>query len=138
MSFTWLPPLLNTIADVAGNEAALALARARGGSRVSIPARAKDDHWLVEVVGREAADKICDHFRVGTNGTGVALDIPTGPESPMNKLLDNNRKSIDQMLADGVSVDLIARRVRVHRTTVFRRKAKTGIVDTRQSDLFDN
>ena len=39
-----LPPLLNEIAEVAGVVAALAIAEARGGTRVHLPARAPDGH----------------------------------------------------------------------------------------------
>lgn len=58
-----LPGVLGEIADVAGIPAALAIADQVGGTRINIPARAKDDHWLVQTVGREAADQICDYFR---------------------------------------------------------------------------
>jgi len=117
MSYTWLPPLLNTIADVAGLDAALAIADARGGSRVSFPKNLGGDHWLVQCVGNEAAALLCDHFRNSING-GV-VDIPVGPVSAANVV----RRKIDQMLRNDVSPDEIARTLRVHRTTVFRRKA---------------
>lgn len=41
------------------------------------------------------------------------------------------------MLRQGVSADRIAREVRVHRTTVFRRKAAQDDTDPRQGSLFD-
>ena len=130
MSYSWLPPLLNEIADVAGVEAALALADARGGSRVSIPAKAADTHWLVETLGRDSADKICEHFRSGYGGS--VIDLPVGPSSSANA----TRKKVDQMIRDGVSADKIAQITRVHRTTVFRRKSKLRPCDN-QPDLFE-
>ena len=102
MSYSWLPPLLNEIADVAGVEAALALADARGGSRVSIPAKAADTHWLVVTPGRDSADKTCEHFRSGYGGS--VIDLPVGPSASANA----TRKKADQMIRDGVSADKIA------------------------------
>ncbi|PIE13807.1 MAG: hypothetical protein CSA70_03570 [Rhodobacterales bacterium] len=137
MSYSWLPPLLNEIADVAGLDAALAMADARGGSRISIPARVGANHWLVETVGKDAADKICAHFRTGADGQmGKVLDLPLRPDLDLAK----RRKKIDQMIERGVSADKIAVATRTHRTTVFRRKAKmkTGeIPNDPHPDLFD-
>lgn len=65
MSYDWLPPLLAEIAEVAGLDAALALAEARGGSRITIPARPRPDHWFAQTVGMEAAEKIAAFYRVG-------------------------------------------------------------------------
>ena len=53
-----LPGILGEIADVAGIPAALAIADEVGGTRINIPARAGDDHWLVKTVGREAAETV--------------------------------------------------------------------------------
>lgn len=141
MTYTWLPPLLNEIADVAGMDAALAMARARGGSRISIPAKCPPDHWIVQACGPDAAQKICDHFRVGNKG--AVVDLPLGP----NGSAEATRRRVDQMIRDGVPADQIARDAGVHRTTVFRRKhvvayvdAKTGTIgkrDDRQPSLFD-
>ncbi|WP_224825615.1 hypothetical protein [Cognatishimia sp. MH4019] len=130
MSYSWLPPLLNEIADIAGIDAAIAISNVRGGSRVSIPAKAPDGHWLVDAVGRESADKICEHFRSGYGG--AVIDLPVGPKSAANE----TRKKVDQMIRDGVSADKIAQTMNVHRTTVFRRKAKLS-PDENQPDLFD-
>ena len=117
MSYSWLPPLLNTVADVAGLEAALALADARGGSRVSFPAKPPKGHWLIDCVGQSEAELICEHFRGGNSGR--AVDVPVGPVSAANVV----RRQIDQMLRAKVSPDEIAMKLKVHRTTVFRRKA---------------
>jgi len=58
-----LPLVLEEIADVAGVEAMWALVRAKGGTVVFIPPKAQHRHWLTEIVGYEAAQKICGHFR---------------------------------------------------------------------------
>ncbi|MGR3484046.1 MAG: helix-turn-helix domain-containing protein [Paracoccaceae bacterium] len=131
MTKHWLPPLLNEIADVAGVDAAIALAKLRGGSRISIPKTASDDHWITVAVGREAADAICAHFSGGGDGR-VQVDLPLGPTSAQAGI----RRAIDAMLEEGRSADDIARTLRVHRSTVFRRAAARGASDD-QPDLFD-
>ncbi len=131
MSYDWLPPLLAEIAEVAGLDAALAMADARGGSRITIPARPRPDHWLVQAVGVDAAKLIADHFRVGNSG--LIVELPVGPTGAAA----STRRRIDDLLQQGVSADRIAREVRVHRTTVFRRKASAGGRDPRQGRLFD-
>lgn len=134
MSYSWLPPLLNEIADVAGVDAALALAEARGGSRVSFPARVKKGHWLIDAVGEDAAEKLCDHFRTGTgHGTGAVLDLPIGPSSSAFK----TRRKVDALIKSGLSADKIAVEAGVHRNTVFRRKREMDQPNySAQMDMF--
>ncbi|MGA8169798.1 MAG: hypothetical protein WB816_03015, partial [Methylocystis sp.] len=73
-SHDYLTGVLREIADLfpenpgEGLRAALAIAEARGGTEAHFPARAPDDHWLTRAVGREAADRICAHFRVAQRG----------------------------------------------------------------------
>ena len=135
MNYDWLPPLLAEIADVAGLPAALALAETRGGSRITIPARPRPDHWIVRTIGPEAAERLCAHFRVGAGGTiGATVELPVGPSGSAAAA----RAKIDAMLRQGLSADKIAVIMRVHRTTVFRRKARIdGPHDPRQISMFD-
>ena len=93
MSYSWLPPVLAEIADIAGLDAAMALAEARGGQRVFIPASAGPDHWLVRTVGETAASLICEHYRGGTNGE--TIDVPAGPASSYRKQARKIRQMID-------------------------------------------
>ena len=100
-----LPPLLNEIAEVAGVVAALAIAEARGGTRVHFPARAPDGHWLVALVGREAADKLCAHFRATQAGGSYVL-IPVGPKNFYSRA---RRRAIElrgQKSASAIALDL--------------------------------
>lgn len=129
MGYTWLPPLLNRIADVAGMDAALRVAELRGGSQVYIPPKAAPDHWLTQAVGPEAAQHICDLFTEGL--AGCHITIPVGPHSGANR----TRAQVDEMLRQGISANEIARTAQVHRTTVFRRKLALR-PDERQPDLF--
>ncbi|HRM73257.1 MAG TPA: helix-turn-helix domain-containing protein [Paracoccus sp. (in: a-proteobacteria)] len=131
MSYDWLPPLLAEIAEVAGLDAALALAAARGGSRITIPAHPREDHWFTRAIGKEAALRLSDHFRVGNSG--AVVELPLGPAG----IGASTRRRIDELLRQGVSADRIACTVRVHRTTVFRRKASLDQDDPRQGKLFD-
>jgi len=70
-----LPTVLAEIADAAGIDAAIDLARAYGGQTVYVPSRPKPDHWLVDTVGREAAEKICDHYRVRDSGARLLIPL---------------------------------------------------------------
>ena len=113
-----LPGVLAEIAEVAGTDAALAIAESRGGTDAYIPADASDDHWLVQLVGRQAADLICRHFAfeapdVARHGVMVTL--------PMGRL---NYVRMDQMIVEGrSSAAAIARACGVTSRTVFRRRA---------------
>ena len=113
--YAWLPGLL---AEIAGLEAALALAEAKGGTRAYFPAFAKPDHWLTQCVGYEAAVKICDHFRVG-HASGYRELIPLGPATSLAK----RRRMIARLTGEGVSADKIARQLGVHERSVRRARA---------------
>lgn len=98
----WLPAVLAEIAEVAGLEAALALAGARGGTEIYVPPSVDADHWLVETAGAEAAAAICRHF--AGNGHGCRLEIPLGPKGAAARL----RRQVDRMIAEGKSEREIA------------------------------
>jgi hypothetical protein len=65
-----LPAVIADIAEVAGIDAARVIAAEKGGQEVSIPAEAKEGHWLVELVGMSAARKICAHYQETTKEGG--------------------------------------------------------------------
>lgn len=127
-----LPGLLGDIADIVGPETALEIARAVGGTRISIPPRAKDGHWLTELVGFETADRICrglatidgdDRLR------GVSDEIlPLGG----GRLLARAKRQAQAALDAGASVTQAARASGLHDRTIWRMKAQ----DTSQLDLF--
>tara|TARA_R110002020_G_scaffold15555_35_gene55447 strand:- start:22742 stop:23152 length:411 start_codon:yes stop_codon:yes gene_type:complete len=129
------PGILGEIAEVAGSAAALKIAHAKGGTRVSIPARPKDGHWLVETVGREAAERICDHFRTLSpedREVGVRdVVMPLGPNGTMARA----KRQVAVALAEGASVREAARRSGVHERTAWRIKAGADR-DDGQGDLF--
>jgi hypothetical protein len=107
--YDWLPGLLAQIAAVAGVEAALAVAKAKGGSRAYVPPRPADDHWLVRAVGRAHADAIAAEL---VGGTACNLLIPKGAGALM-------RRHFDELRAEGVSILDAARRCGAHERTAF-------------------
>ena len=103
-----LPAFLAEIADVAGLPAALAIAQVRGGTRAHFPASCPNDHWLVATVGREVADKICEHLKVNHKG-GVTELVPLGP----TRLYDRARFEALALSDAGMSISDTAREVGV-------------------------
>lgn len=128
-----LPGLLGSIADIAGASVALEIAQSHGGTRVSIPPRAEDGHWLTELVGFETADKICRGLAtLNPEGRlkGVSQEvIPLGPAS----VLRNARRKARQALEEGKSPREAARLAGLHERTIWRMKAKD---DDGQDSLF--
>jgi DNA-binding NarL/FixJ family response regulator len=104
----WLTPLLNRISNVAGEEAAIALGRARPGERVYIPEQVTADHWLVEVVGLEAAEKIAAAYG------SMKIEIPQAIAG------DKRRRAaaIADLIEKGYSTNAIVRRLGVSQNTV--------------------
>lgn len=140
-----LPGYLGEIAEAAGVDAALALAKARGGTRIDIPARVTEGHWLVEVVGRKAADQICDYFRTLSaehREAGVRhIVIPRGPVAIMKQA----QKQLEQELLAGASPRAAARAAGLSERTAFRaqkrlrdkrKKNSTGEPEAKQLSLF--
>lgn len=129
---TSLRGILGEIEEIAGLPAAIKVAEARGGARARIPARLKDDHWLVVAVGRETAELIAHHFTSGQRT--VELDIPLGPAGTVAKA----KRNINMLLGrGGISSDAIARATGMSRRTVLRKKKiLRREEDQLQGDLF--
>ena len=121
-----LPGILAEIADVAGKEAAWALAMAYGGSRVYIKADPSGGYWLVELVGAEAAAAICDYLKVGRSGAYIL--IPQAKQSAQ-------RQRLYRALADGMSADQAALASGMHVRTAFRARRKLKEDDDEQLKL---
>jgi hypothetical protein len=121
--------VLAEIAEVAGLEAALAIAGECGGTQVYIPRRAADDHWLVEACGRTAADAICRHY-AGTGG--MRLRVPLGPTGSIAQI----RARADRMIREGRSTTEVARAVGYTTRGVEKRKARARARGDGQDDLF--
>ena len=120
-AFADLPPLLAEIASVAGLVAATTLAERRGGTRVYIPASAPDTHWLVAMLGREAADRLCGYY--GTHDAegeahGTVLSLPLGG---VGLRADTHRQLAD-MIRRGYTATEIVMRLGISRDTVKRHR----------------
>lgn len=115
-----LPAVLAQIANVAGEDAALAIAEARGGTQIYIPPAPGPDHWLSKLVGREAATAIAKEL---TDEIGsIRIDLPLGPAGHNAKM----RAKLDAMIAEGRSERDIALSTRYSARTIRRRRAHLG------------
>ena len=121
-----LPGVLAEIADAAGEDAAVLVAKVAGGRRVYIPRPAglRPGHWLVEAVGPDRARLIA-----GLLGGGE-IDLPLGPGGSRAQ----TTRAIHRALDNGLSVTAIVRLTGVDDSTVWRHKAKRR--KYRQGDLF--
>ena len=118
----WFSPLLNEIADVAGVRAALLIGRDKACQRVYIPTPPlAAGHWLIQLVGDEAAALICRRWG------GNRLDIPPALGGQMRR----RRRAITEMTKNGMSINDISRALGVARSTVTdqRRKIEKPRVD---------
>lgn len=112
---TQLSGILAEIAHVAGEDAALAIARVRGGTNVYFPPVPDNDHWLCRLIGRDAAKAVCDRLTCGIGG--LRADIPLGPNgraatarAQVDAMLRTGRSERDIALATGYTSRQIRRR----------------------------
>lgn len=128
-----LPAVIAEIADVAGLDAAWALAYEKGGTTVFIPPKVTTNHWLVKLIGIEAAEKLSAHFRVmsGENrANGISLLIPMASDAQL-------AQRWEEVLSGDLSLTETARLMKVHERTVSRRRANHGWNRTgKQGSLF--
>lgn len=128
---TDLPGVLAQIANVAGEDAAIAIARARGGTQVYIPPEPGPDHWLTRLIGMAAARAVADELTCGVGS--IRVDLPLGPDGHAAQA----RARVDAMLREGASERDIALATRYTIRGIRRRRALMGKVrDDRQLTLF--
>jgi hypothetical protein len=134
VTYSWLPELLAEIAEAAGLDAALKLAESHGGVRRHIPAQIRNnEHWLVQCVGREAADKICAFYRHGSASGrlgGAYVMVPQGPAGT----IASGRRRLAKALDDGKSAAEAARAAGFSERSAFRMRARRK--DDKQGSLF--
>ncbi len=106
-----LPHLLRVIVKAAGVDAAAAMVAAFGGQQIYIPAKASDNHPLVRVGGRMAADAL-----IKERG-GEHLVFP-------KRGLDPRRLKVFSMLKAGASVNQVVRASHLSQRQVNRLKAR--------------
>ena len=121
----YMTPLLNRIADVAGERAAIILGREKAGQRISIPNSMPANHWLAELSGHDAAKAMAEKFG------SQKIDIPPALGG------DKRRRAmtIAQMIDKGYSINEIVRATGVSRSTV-KEHLKKRPRDDRQGSLF--
>ena len=105
-----LPNLLARIAEVAGEEAALLVAKEWGGQPLYVPQEVTPGHRLVQVLGRLRAEKVAAALGYGE------IVVPLGPYADDHA----KRMLIRRPLADGLPQHIVARKARVHLRTVER------------------
>ncbi len=114
-----LPGILAEIAEVVGEDAALAIARVRGGTQIYVPPVPTAGHWLCELIGSDRAIAVCDLL---TGGVGPArVDLPLGPVG----FQASARAKVDALIRDGsFSENQIALQTRYTTRGIRKRVAK--------------
>lgn len=121
-SWPELPALLAEIAEVAGIDAALAIAEAKGGQEVFIVSRLRPDNWLVKAVGWQKAETLSAHFCSGRYRQ--KLDIPFGPKG--SYLAERRRvaRALAEAQSSGASANQMAQAAGVTNRSARRFRAK--------------
>jgi len=128
--FPELPGVLGEIADAAGEEAALAVANARGGTQVYFPSVPGHGHWLSRLIGEDAARRVCARLTCGVGG--IRVDLPLGPTGHAARA----RARVDALIGEGLSERDIALATGYSIRGVRRRRARlTAREDDRQLPL---
>lgn len=117
-----LPGALGEIAEIAGLDAALAVAAVVGGTRAYIARDPGRNHWLVRAVGAEAAAVIVDHFTTGRSG--VEIEFPVGPRGSYVRERRARARRLVELTAQGLSNDEVAKGAGITRRGVLYFKAK--------------
>lgn len=129
-----LPQVVQELIDIAGADAAWAIVRAWGGRNVYFPPNVQPDHWLVQLVGLDAADALCRHYRDSTvegGHLGRRVLIPLASRAQEEEAW---REALDPKT--NLSLRDTAQMMGVHERTVSYRRAKTGrSFDKRQGKL---
>ncbi len=121
-----LSGLAAEIAQVIGEEQALRLLGARGGTQIEIPKRAAGS-LLADIIGEIDAHRMIVHFGHGR------LDLPMGA----GRGIGERRARAKRMLADGASLTKTALACELSVRAVSRYKAQQDRRDRRQLPLFD-
>lgn len=125
-----LPALLAEIADIAGIESALAVARAKGGQEVFIASRLDSSNWLVQAVGLDKAKLISQHFCSGRSRQ--KLSVPLGPAGGYLAERRRRAKLMREAVEQGASANEIAAAARVTNRTARRFRSR---LNSDQPDL---
>lgn len=107
--------ILATLAEKIGPEKTRLLLARRGGQEVYIPGpeHLTPDHWLMLIIGSEAAMKIAHFYQ------GEKMTLPLGPDGGSRNAL---HKAVLESAAAGTSVNQIALATGLHARSVRRIK----------------
>ncbi|MDQ1196517.1 helix-turn-helix domain-containing protein [Agrobacterium sp. SORGH_AS 787] len=122
----YMTPLLNRIADVAGERAALILGREKAGQQIYIPGTVTPEHWLSQLVGYDAAVAIVGAFGIQN------IVIPAALAGEKIR----RARVIAELLDNGYSINEIVRRTGVSFSTVRNHSKKRGKKNDQQGELF--
>ncbi|MGV1784567.1 hypothetical protein [Agrobacterium tumefaciens] len=120
----YMTPLLNRIADVAGERAAIILGREKAGLQIYIPETVTPNHWLADLVGLDAAKAIAVAWG------SKHLVVPPA----MNGDKRRRASTIAELIEKGYSNNQIVALTGVSRRTVIEHRRKRP--DDRQASLF--
>ena len=120
----WFTPLLNRIADAAGERAALILGREKAGQQIYIPKKVPESHWLAQLIGLEPARQLADKL----GDEKIVL-----PRSLDGQKRDRAR-AIAELRGKGYSLNKIVQMTGLARNTV--RAHLDRLKDDRQGTLF--
>ncbi|MBX8802516.1 response regulator transcription factor [Ochrobactrum sp. MR28] len=125
----WFSPVLNKIADVAGDRAALLLGREKACQIIYIPKSYNPDHWLTKLIGEEPARKLVHRYG------GNEIEIPPALAGQMRR----RRLAIAELTEKGYSINKTTRMLGVARSTVKNHRRRMRIeddCDDEQGSLF--
>jgi DNA-binding NarL/FixJ family response regulator len=122
----WFSPLLNRIAEVAGDRAALILGSEKACETIYVPRRFGPNHWLCKLIGEAAAQALASEFG------GSKLEIPPALNGQKRK----RQAAIAQMTDKGYSINTITRNLGVARSTVKDHRRRMRRKDDDQGSLF--
>jgi len=127
-----LPVILEEFVELIGYENAMKLARRKGGGYVTLPRYPQPCHWLVRLIGQEAADILGEHYAT------IPIYIPQGPTGTLAQVLSVMRRRRHEALARGLSANDVAAISGYSVRQVYRAKADRHREIARgQTSLFD-
>ena len=117
--------------EVVGDAAAMKLLAEYGGGNTYIPAKLPDEHPLVMLIGRAAAEALVKEYT--RDNVGAQIELPRGSSG----LFAQYRRQLAEAVAEGGSDKDVARRLGISSRTVRRQRQKLRQEpDDRQGDLF--
>ena len=128
MPVDWLPPSLRELVAVIGLDATLRIVEQRGGVRLVVPSRARPGHWLAELIGLEALERLVDVYG------REEIDIPRCAGA----LRAIRARQIAAEHAAGVSNAQLARRYGYTERGIRKLRRRIESASSDQCDLFDD